>query len=146
MPTAAKTSTACEIAGISAAKFNGLIATGEYPCPPPTVAGSTRIFEIDDIVALFIFARLLDHGFKSKIAGRFACKARYVAECYPNQDQVTFAWNMNGLVSPVAPDADLADGYISGGPVMFKVTWDFRNIRQIVQRALDDANRIARVD
>ncbi len=136
MVSAARTFVACKIAGIPAPKFNGLVASGEYPCAPPTEAGTTRIFGIDDIVALVIFARLLEQGFKSKLAGRFACKAKEVAERYPAEDRVTFAWNMNGQVSAVAPKTDLRSGQISGGAIMFAVTFDMRNVREFVQREL----------
>lgn len=142
MATAARTSTACDIAGIAATKFNGLVASGEYPCAPRTDAGATRIFEIDDITALFIFARLLEQGFKSKLAGRFACKARELARAYPTETHVTFAWNMNGQVTAVAPETDLSSGYVSGGPIMFTVTFDLQNVRELVVQGLNERSQV----
>jgi hypothetical protein len=142
MVSAARTSVACEIAGISPAKLNGLIAGGDYICAPPTDAGASRIFEIDDIAVLYIFSKLIEQGFKANLAGRFANKARELASRYPNEDQPRFAWSINGNLSVISPEDDLSSGFQAGNITMFVVTFDLRNVRSMVRAQLDAKTRL----
>ena len=72
-----RTKAACRIAGISAQRFNELVADGTYECAPATKAGAARVFEEADIAGLLVFGHMMrvfsDHRFSSKIAVIYAC-------------------------------------------------------------------------
>lgn len=63
---------ACRIAGIARQRFNEFVASGDYPCAPPTIAGKARSFSLADVVALYVFARELEARTKPINAGVIA--------------------------------------------------------------------------
>lgn len=65
---------ACKIVSLDRVKFNDAVAAGAYPCAPYATKGSARIFEEDDLLPLFFFARLTEFGVQSAKAGRLACE------------------------------------------------------------------------
>lgn len=73
-----KTKLACQIARVDRAKFNDAVANNLYECAPPTSRGSTRIFDVVDMLALMVFGRLLEIGLSAKDAGYLACRAKAV--------------------------------------------------------------------
>lgn len=64
---------ACRIAGIDRDRFNEAVAAGNYPCAPPAVAGSSRVFDEDALCALFYYGRMLGRGYPPSVAGNIAC-------------------------------------------------------------------------
>lgn len=75
MPLRARTKTACEIARIDPQRFNEMIHAGHYNCAPETRPGSARIFDLDQIVALRIFGKLISMAVSPDRAGHIACAA-----------------------------------------------------------------------
>lgn len=65
---------AMEIAGLDRLRFNEAVNAGSYPCAPQGQRGKTRMFEGEEqMICLFLFARLLDDGVKHERAGAIAC-------------------------------------------------------------------------
>ena len=81
--------TACQIAGINKQRFNEAVAAGRYPCAPKVLKGGTRAFREEDIIALFIYARLIEQNMPPRVAGEIACTLRAKLEEYPDADEVS---------------------------------------------------------
>ncbi|MBS9476076.1 hypothetical protein [Ancylobacter radicis] len=69
---------ACRVARLDRDRFNEHVAAGRFGCAPATVPGRARLFDPDDMIALWLFRELMDDGFDAVHAGRIACS---VAEC-----------------------------------------------------------------
>jgi hypothetical protein len=65
---------ACKIVQLDRLKFNDAVASGVYPCAPPTTPGSARIFDEERLLPLYFFARLTEFGMTTATAGRIACE------------------------------------------------------------------------
>ena len=74
MPTKVRADIACQIAQIDRLKFNEVVASGAYPCPPQTTRGAPRMFSPVDVVTLMIFKLELDRRKPAHEAGRLACE------------------------------------------------------------------------
>lgn len=69
---------ACRVARIDRDRFNEHVAAGRFACAPETIPGRARLFDPDDMIALWLFRELMEDGFDASRAGRIACA---VAEC-----------------------------------------------------------------
>ena len=83
-----RAATACALAGIDNKRFNEAVAKDFYPCGPKARRGSARKFTEDDVVALFVYARLLDQEMPQRLAGQVACQVRSEIEKDPGADEV----------------------------------------------------------
>ena len=81
-------SEACALAGIDNKRFNEAVARDFYPCAPPARRGSARKFSEDDVVALFIYARLVEQEVHQRLAGQAACQVRSKIEENPEANEV----------------------------------------------------------
>lgn len=106
---ALRASAACQIVNLDRAKFNDAVARGAYPCAPPTRPGSARHFTDAELLPLYFFARLVEHGFRSEAAGRLA---------YRVHDAVT-----NG------------DDYLLISDGVMNLTFHIGNVREIIAEA-----------
>ena len=79
---------ACALAHVDNKRFNEAVAKGLYPCAPAARRGSARKFSEDDVVALFVYARLLEQGSPQRQAGQVACQVRTKIEETPEADEV----------------------------------------------------------
>ena len=79
-----RTSVACQIADVDHQRFNETIAKSFYPCVPPTARGSTRLFDLDDIVALTVYGGFLKQGTIPRNAGPVACQLRDLLRQHPD--------------------------------------------------------------
>ena len=70
----ARTKLACQIAGIDPQRLNEAHHAQTYRCLPPTRAGSARVFEVHDIVALCVFKEMTDFGISTSRAADIACR------------------------------------------------------------------------
>src|SRR5438132_13846853 len=73
-PRRVRSAIALQLVNLERLKFNEAVANGHYPCAPITTAGSVRLFAEDDLVALYVFARLLELNVASRRAGQLACE------------------------------------------------------------------------
>ncbi|WP_414474307.1 hypothetical protein [Microvirga sp. M2] len=103
----ARTALATEIAMVNRQRFNEAVAEGFYPCAPATVRGSTRLFDVNDIVTLRIYGRLLDEGMVPRAAGATACGLRTLLAQYPEAERVVHVTTSMG--SPVWMPSDQFD-------------------------------------
>jgi hypothetical protein len=74
---------ACRIAGIHRDRFNEAVHAGHYPCAPTTAKGSRRLFDEDDLIALYAYACLLDEDLSARAAGDLACKILNQVRSHP---------------------------------------------------------------
>jgi hypothetical protein len=70
------TATACQAAEVDYDGFRLTVAAGSYPCLPLAVGGAGRCFDEPDLLALYIYGRLLSFGFGALRAGEYACRIR----------------------------------------------------------------------
>jgi len=63
---------ACRTADVSYDDFILTIAAGGYPCLPGTAPGSPRTFDETDLLALYVYGRLVAFGFGALRAGEYA--------------------------------------------------------------------------
>jgi hypothetical protein len=63
---------ACRTADVCYDDFILTIATGGYPCLPGTAPGSPRTFDETDLLALYVYGRLLPFGIGALRAGEYA--------------------------------------------------------------------------
>ncbi len=80
--------TACALARINNKRFNEAVAKNFYPCAPAARRGSARKFTENDVVALFVFARLLEQDIPQRLAGQVACQVRSKIGKDPDADEV----------------------------------------------------------
>jgi hypothetical protein len=65
---------ACRTADVSYDDFILTIAIGGYPCLPGTAPGSPRTFDDIDLLALYVYGRLLAFGLNVLRAGEYASR------------------------------------------------------------------------
>lgn len=87
-PTRARTKLACKIAGVDPDRFNEAVHAGNYPCAPETTPGAARVFNIEDMVALKVYSRLLNQEIPPRRAGHMACGVLGVLKQHPGTDRV----------------------------------------------------------
>ena len=63
---------ACRTADVSYDDLILTIAIGGYPCLPGTAPGSSRTFDETDLLALYVYGRLLALGLNMLRAGEYA--------------------------------------------------------------------------
>ena len=80
---------ACRTADVSYDDFILTIATGGYPCLPGTTPGSPRTFGETDLLALYVYGRLLAFGFDALRAGEYASRVHCALSL--NTDATTVA-------------------------------------------------------
>ena len=68
---------ACRTADVSYDDLALTIAAGGYPCLPGAAPGSPRTFDETDLLALYVYGRLLAFGFNALHAGEYACRVHY---------------------------------------------------------------------
>lgn len=79
---------ACALAGVDNKRFNEAVAKDHYPCAPAARRGSARKFTEDDVVALFVYARLVEQKIPQRQAGQVACQVRSKIQDDPEADEV----------------------------------------------------------
>lgn len=144
MADAARTQIACRVVEIDRQKLADAIATGDYPCAPATSAGVARVFEVDDMAALYLFARLNERGVPAKMAGAVACRVREGMKNTPDADRIVIARALNGASGMTPFEHWNPEGreINPGMPLMVTEIYDVRNIREIVRQGLDRESRI----
>ena len=68
---------ACRTADVSYDDFILTIAAGGYPCLPGAAPASSRTFDETDLLALYVYGRLLDFGFDVLRAGEYAGRVHH---------------------------------------------------------------------
>lgn len=145
---AARTAAACRIAHLDRQKFNDLMASGDYPCAPQTTPGVPRVFEIPDLIGLFVYARLTgEYNKTSKQASIIACRVVNQLHSKPDATHVLMSYSIAGAVFVSAtsqPKKDCNPFANSDGSQMllFSEIWNIQNVRQLVSEALEEELRV----
>jgi hypothetical protein len=81
---------ACRIAHIDRDRFNEHVAAGRFDCAPETIPGRARVFDPDDMIALWLFRELMDDGFDATRAGKIACEVARAAREHPDAPTISY--------------------------------------------------------
>lgn len=143
----ARTRLACQIALIDPNRFNELVAAGSYPCAPPTRAGSARVFQVNDIVALKVYALLTEEGVIPSRAGPVACGLRELLTEHPSATRVVHIRTAVGsggwfLREHVEPDVEI----MGGSEIIYAREWFLASVRRRVEHELLDEAGILGAD
>ena len=145
-PDHAETKAACRVVNIDRQKLADSIANGEYPCAPETTPGVARVYEINDLVCLYIFARLTERGEPAKRAGEIACSIRAQLERTPNTTRVVLVEAVMGAKAAFDGEQwDLSrEDFKPGSPMLRQSIWHVGAVRALVTQALADEAKVLR--
>jgi hypothetical protein len=87
---------ACRIAQVPYEEFVSTVMAGGYPCLPGAAPGSPRRFNETDMVALYIYGRLLAFGFGGLRAGEYACRTHAGLTAEPLAQSISIALTSDG--------------------------------------------------
>ncbi len=85
-----RTGTACKVARLDRDRFNEAVASGLLACVPETTAGRARVFDPDDMLALWYYRELIEDGYTREKAGRVACAIAFRAKLEPKAAAITY--------------------------------------------------------
>ena len=137
-PARAETRAACRVANIDRQKLTDAINNGYYPCAPETKPGVARVYDVSDLIALYIFARLTERGEPAKRAGEIVCSIRAQLERTPNTSRVVLVEAVMG--AKAAFDGEQWDftrtDFKPGSPILRQSAWNVGAVRDLVKQAL----------
>jgi hypothetical protein len=159
MPTVrVRSALAMRIANLDRVKFNDAVANGNYPCAPATVRGSVRLFNEDDLVALYFFARLLELNIPPSRAGQLACEAMSAARgrgleesdrivlLRSEHDHVFVGSKIklpDGTIKTYDPDHEKNGTHYPGlGRVVLAIEFYVSHVRKIIADRIEDERSI----
>jgi hypothetical protein len=87
---------ACRTADVSYDDFILTIAAGGYPCLPGTAPGSPRTFNETDLLALYVYGRLLAFGIGALRAGEYAGRVHAALSANADAKSVAIVLTPNG--------------------------------------------------
>lgn len=99
---------ACQAAEVDYDDFTLAVAAGSYPCLPLPCGGAGRAFDETDLLALYIYGRLLAFGFGALRAGEYACRMHAAIKTNANARSVSIALTEKGGKRVVIEDAATA--------------------------------------
>lgn len=147
--TRVRSNIATRIARLDRQRFNEAVASGFYQCAPSTAIRSVRLFEEDDLVALFVFARLIDLGLPSRRAGDLACEFKSgIRDRGGNEvERVVYVRGMrNDCFMPADrydPDHEKQGTEYPGlGPVVMSVDFNVSTIRRLIREGIEEERSI----
>jgi hypothetical protein len=142
---------ACRIAGINRDRFNEAVHAGHYPCAPTTTKGSRRLFDEDDLIALYTYACLLEEDFPARTAGDLACRILNQVRSFPEEILFNFVRCDDGGEESI-PGKNAEIKIVSGknssrpngskSPVVSYRIFDIGNIRKIVKEKVREESSV----
>ena len=87
---------ACSTADVCYDDFVLTIAAGGYPCLPGTAPGSSRTFDETDLLALYVYGRLVAFGVGSLRAGEYAGQVHTALRANANAKSVAIVLTSYG--------------------------------------------------
>lgn len=159
---------ACRIVNLDRVKFNDAVASGTYPCAPPTMKGSARLFDEESLIPLYFFARLTEFGIPAGRAGQLACEMARTARqtCYAASDRIILVRGQSGEfftgsvttyaegvgkepkhydpLHETTKTEEFPEGscFIGIGRVLFTVEFYVSHVRKIIADAIDHERNI----
>ncbi|MCM5558078.1 hypothetical protein [Pleomorphomonas sp. JP5] len=143
------TAAACRVARIDRDRFNEHVAAGRFGCAPATIPGRTRLFDPDDMIALWLFRELMDDGMDAATAGATACEVAAVARRRPEAHAVSAYYDyfvppgVHALPADEVPDPSDWDKVMLGGSDIRKVTtFNIRKTRELISHFTEEERSI----
>jgi hypothetical protein len=140
---------ACRIAGLDRNRFNEAVHAGNYPCAPATAKGSRRLFNETDLIALYVYARLLEEGSAPRPAGVIACSVGALARDFPDETLIHVGRAEDGeqVTLPGKNVGELKSGLsferTEGRARLVSVrTFDIGNVRAIVREKVEQEKNL----
>ena len=142
----ARTTLAAEIARVDRQRFNEAVADGFYTCAPKTVRGKVRRFEVNDIVTLWVYGRLLNKGMSQRVAGRSACELHALLVQFPETERAVQVTNSFGSHVWFRPeDFDFDSTHMGGADIEDFHVWSLKNKRnQFIAELREEARTLGR--
>lgn len=118
---------ACRVARIDRDRFNEHVAAGRFDCAPSTIPGRARVFDPDDMIALWLFRELMEDGLDAATAGSMACRVAECARLNPEAKAISFVQDYFKPVGGRAFPADQVPDQSKWDTVRFSGT-DIRKV------------------
>ncbi|WFU29568.1 hypothetical protein QA635_23480 [Bradyrhizobium brasilense] len=125
---------ACRIAQVPFEEFVSTVMAGGYPCLPGVAPGSPRRFDETDLLALYIYGRLLAFGFGGLRAGEYACRAHAGLRAEPRAQSISIALTSDGG-KRVVIEQDLERPAMLPERIHFDIAAIRRQLRQPADRS-----------
>jgi hypothetical protein len=143
--TQVRSAVAMRVVNLDRQRFNEAVANNYYECAPSTVAGSVRLFKEDDLVALFVFARLLELNVLPRRAGQLACELKSSLRDRnhnPSLNVVYVRGTTAGFfidASAYNPnhEADENKEYPAAGAIFLSMHFNISTIRRLIRERLE---------
>lgn len=120
------TAVACRIVRLDRARFNEAVSGGYLRCVPETIAGRSRYFLPDDLLAPWYFRELVEDGYTREKAGHIACAVAEAARRNPDAPAISYveSYFRGGSAFPAdqVPDHSKWDTVNFSGTDIRKVT------------------------
>lgn len=141
------TKAACRVVGIDRDRFNEHVAAGNFQCAPATVPGRARLFDPDDMIALWLFKEFLDDGTDAKTAGALACEIAQCAKLNPDAPTVSLVYSYfptpHAFPTSTVPDAAEWDEVLFSGTDIRKVlTYRISKLRRMLVHYTEEERSI----
>jgi hypothetical protein len=132
-----RTGEVCEMAGLPRQKFNDAVRDNFFKCAPDTKPGSTRVFDHNQIVSVFIFADLLRMGVGAREAGTWSCLL-YNAICRNEDPKATMAAIVSDATGARINVATKFNGYCAGSGSKY-FAFDVGDINARIEREIKNS-------
>lgn len=148
LPPLLTTVHACRVARMDRDRLNEMIAGGIYLCAPTTTAGRARLFDPDDMIALYLFRELMDDGMKNEKAAKVACAVAGAARANPDAKSITYVetyFEGHGDAYPTSrlPDPDeWEEVTFSGTDIRKTTTFNIGKMRKLIAHYTAHERRI----
>jgi hypothetical protein len=148
-PRRVRSAIAMRVVNLDRLKFNEAVANDHYPCAPFTTSGSARLFAEDDLVALYVFARLLELNVAPRRAGQLACEFKSHLHSRGEEvvDRVVYVRGQHEefftIPNNYDPDHEKKNrGYPGIGRVVLHIEFYVTHIRSIIAEQIEYENSI----
>lgn len=143
------TAAACRVARIDRDRFNEHVAAGRFGCAPDTVPGRARLFDPNDMIALWLFREFMDDGLDAKVAGSMACEIAACAKVNPDAKTISliqdYFYGRSGRAMPAdqVPAHDTWDTVtISGSDIRKVTTYNVDKLRRMIAHYTEEERSI----
>lgn len=141
------TKAACRVVGLDRDRFNEHVAAGNYTCAPKTVPGRARLFDPDDMIALWLFKEFLDEGTDAETAGELACEIAHCARFNPDEPAIALVYSYfskpHAFPSSAVPDPSTWDEVLFSGTDIRKVlTYRIGKLRKMIAHYTEEQRNI----
>jgi len=128
---------ACRVVGMNRDRFNEHVSEMNFECAPGTVAGRSRLFDPNHMVALWLFNEMIERDkISAKKAGTIACEVAELARRNLDENAIAFIELDMGsgyaAIPADVPDPARWSKVLLGGRSVRKVT--YFNIHSIRER------------